>query len=61
MFPVDPLQTVRREAQLFMRGCEHLLAAICFPGSKPLTEHERCLIERYGKEFIKVVLALTKK
>ena len=59
MFPVDPLQTVRREAQLFMRGCEHLLAAVCFPGS--LTEHERCLIEWYGKEFIKVVVALTKK
>jgi|RhiMetdeSRZDD1v2_1073273.scaffolds.fasta_scaffold2738314_2 hypothetical protein len=61
MFSSEPPLSIRPEVQKYMRACEHLLAAVSFPDSRPLSEDEQRLIEFYRAELVKVLGPLVKK
>lgn len=61
MFSPEPTLAIRREAQLFIRGCQHLLSALSFPGIQPLSEDERRIIEYYAEELLKALGVVPKK
>ncbi len=58
--PDSPL-AIRHEARLFIRGCQHLLSALSFPGGQPLSEEERRLIEYYAEELLTTMGIALKK
>ena len=58
--PNSPL-ALRHETRLFIRGCQHLLSALSFPGCQPLTEDERRLIEYYAEKLFRAMGVALKK
>lgn len=54
MFSSDPPLSIRPEVQKYIRGCEHLLAALSTP-HRPLSEDEYRLIEFYRQELAKMI------
>ena len=44
--------TLQHEGRLFIRGCQHLLSALSFPGCHRLSEDERRSIELYANELL---------
>lgn len=55
IFSSDSPLALRYEARLYIRGCQHLLSALSFPGCQPLSEDERRLIEYYAEELFKAM------